>query len=225
MRNIRVVHVQRTGRILRVRVDQPGDFSTYQLTLTTDPRIDPAYASVPFSFKAGCPTRFDCAAACDCDQPPPDEPQIDYLAKDYRSFRQALLDRLPAVAPGWVERHEADLGMMLLELIAYTGDQLSYQQDAVANEAYLSSARQRVSVRRHARLVDYAVDEGASARAFVVATVSAPWALTAPQQLAHAPRPPVRVERPAATRRARPDVGHTPRLDERRRRGRVRDRC
>ena len=138
---------------------------------------------MPFSFKAGCPTRFDCAAACDCDQPPPDEPQIDYLAKDYRSFRQALLDRLPAVAPGWVERHEADLGMVLLELIAYAGDQLSYQQDAVANEAYLSSARQRVSVRRHARLVDYAVDEGASARAFVVATVSAPWALTAPQQL------------------------------------------
>ena len=42
--------------------------------------------------------------------------------------------------------------MVLIELLAYAGDQLSYQQDAVANEAYLDSARQRVSVRRHARL-------------------------------------------------------------------------
>jgi hypothetical protein len=198
VKHIRVEHVQRVGRILRVRVDQPGDFSTYRLTLT-DPRVDPAYASIAFSFKAGCPTRFDCEAACECEQPPPDAPQIDYLAKDYRSFRQALLDRLPTVAPGWMERHEADLGMVLLELLAYAGDQLSYQQDAIANEAYLSSARQRISVRRHARLVDYAVDEGASARAFVVATVSVPYLLTAPQQL--------------LTRRDLPFEGHVPPLD------------
>lgn len=198
VRNIRVGKVQRIGRHLRVRVDHPGDFSTYRLALT-DPRVDPAYSSVAFSFKAGCPTRFDCEADCDCEQPRLDEPQIDYLAKDYRSFRQALIDRLPTVTPGWVERHEADLGMVLLELLAYAGDQLSYQQDAVANEAYLGSARQRISVRRHAKLVDYAVDEGASARAFVVANVTAPCLLTAPQQL--------------LTRRDVPFEGHVPPLD------------
>jgi baseplate J-like protein len=198
VKNIHVEHVQRVGRILRVRVDHPGDFSTYRLTLA-DTRMDPAYASVAFSFKAGCPTRFDCEADCDCEPPQLDEPQIDYLAKDYLSFRQALLDRLPVVAPGWVERHEADLGMVLLELLAYAGDQLSYQQDAIANEAYLSSARQRISVRRHAKLVDYTVDEGASARAFVVATVSAPYVLKASQQL--------------LTRRDAPFDEHVPPLD------------
>ena len=168
--------------MLRVRVDQPGDFSTYELTLS-DPRIDPPYSGVRFSFKAGCPARFDCAGDCGCEDVAPPEPQIDYLAKDFRSFKQALLDRLPSVAPEWVERHEADLGIVLLELLAYAGDQLSYQQDAVANEAYLGSARQRVSVKRHARLVDYVVDEGASARAFVAATVSAPYLLEAGAQL------------------------------------------
>ena len=197
VKSIHVEQVQRVGRILRVRVDHPGDFSTYRLSIA-DPRMDPAYASVAFSFKAGCPTRFDCEADYDCEPPQLDEPQIDYLAKDYLSFRQALLDRLPAVAPGWVERHEADLGMVLLELLAYAGDQLSYQQDAVANEAYLSSARQRISVRRHAKLVDYQVDEGASARAFVVATVSAPYVLKASQQL--------------LTRRDAPFEGHVPPL-------------
>src|SRR5690242_5089604 len=30
VRHIRVVKVTRTGRVLRVRVDQPGDFSTYR---------------------------------------------------------------------------------------------------------------------------------------------------------------------------------------------------
>ncbi len=52
----------------------------------------------------------------------------------------------------------------LVELLAYAGDPLSYFQDAVATEAYLGTARRRASVRRHARLVDYPMHDGASAR-------------------------------------------------------------
>src|SRR5207302_1208751 len=55
----------------------------------------------------------------------------------------------------------------IVELLAYTGDQLSYYQDAVATEAYLGTARQRISVRRHAKLIDYQVHEGCNARAWV----------------------------------------------------------
>lgn len=57
--------------------------------------------------------------------------------------------------------------MALVELLAYTGDQISYQQDAVATEAYLDTARRRVSVRRHVRLIDYAMHDGCTARAYV----------------------------------------------------------
>ena len=57
--------------------------------------------------------------------------------------------------------------MALVELLAYAGDELSYYQDAVAQEAFLQTARQRVSLRRHALLVDYRMHEGASARTFV----------------------------------------------------------
>ena len=60
-----------------------------------------------------------------------------------------------------------DLGITLVELLAYVGDYLSYYQDAVATEAYLDTARQRISVRRHARLVDYPMHEGCNARAWV----------------------------------------------------------
>ena len=40
-------------------------------------------------------------------------------------------------------------------------------QDAVATEAYLDTARQRIAVRRHARLVDYVLHEGCNARTWV----------------------------------------------------------
>ena len=60
-----------------------------------------------------------------------------------------------------------DIGVALVEVLAYVGDYLSYYQDAVATEAYLDTARQRISVRRHARLVDYRMHEGCNARAWV----------------------------------------------------------
>ena len=60
--------------------------------------------------------------------------------------------------------------MVLAELIAYVGDQLSYQQDAVATEAYLDTARSRISLRRHALLVDYHVHDGCNARAWMHAS-------------------------------------------------------
>ena len=70
--------------------------------------------------------------------------------------------------PDWQERHVPDLGVALVELLAYVGDNLSYYQDAVATEAYLETARERISVRRHAaRLVDYFLHEGCNARAWV----------------------------------------------------------
>ena len=77
------------------------------------------------------------------------------------------LDRLSLLAPSWQERHPADVGVALVEALAYVGDHLSYRQDAIATEAYLGTARLRTSVRRHARLVDYQIDEGSNARAWL----------------------------------------------------------
>ena len=61
-------------------------------------------------------------------------------------------------------RNVSDLGITLLELLAYEGDHLSYFQDAVANEAYLDTARQRSSAKKHARLVDYPMHDGRNGR-------------------------------------------------------------
>lgn len=172
IRDVRVVDVQPQGTdAIEVTVDRAGDFSTYTLAID-DVAMDPAYAEVDFSFKAGCAARFDCAPRRDCPAPELEEPPIDYMAKDYASFRRALLDFLPTRVPGFDEEHAADLSVSLVELLAYVGDLISWEQDAVATEAFLATARRRTSVRRHARLVDYRMHDGTSARAWVHARLA-----------------------------------------------------
>ena len=166
-------------RTLVIRTDSEGDYSRYTLSLVVnsgsdDPPagFDPRLSSIAFSFKVECPSDFDCAQAQPCPPEPASTPNIDYLAKDYPGFRRLMLDRLNLLTPGWAERSAADVGMTLVELLAYAADNLSYRQDAIANEAYLGTARRRVSVRRHARLVDYHLHEGCNARAWVQVRVA-----------------------------------------------------
>lgn len=177
-----------------ITVNKYGDFSTYTLCLididveTKKPIIDidalgqkqfrimrgfdPRYSCIEFSFKSCCASDLDCKSESTCLPTTSESPNINYLAKDYASFRQLILDRLAVTMPDWAERHIPDLGITLVELLAYVGDHLSYYQDAVATEAYLDTARKRVSVRRHVRLVDYQLHEGCNARAWVVFQVS-----------------------------------------------------
>jgi hypothetical protein len=161
-------------RLLVVRTDSSGDYSNYRLSLVQSANnaapladFDPLFSVVEFSFKVECPSDFDCAPRHRCPPELAKAPAIDYLAKDYASFRRLMLDRMSLLTPGWRERNPADLGIALVELLAYVGDRLSYQQDATATEAYLDTARRRVSVRRHARLVDYFMHDGCNARTWV----------------------------------------------------------
>jgi len=163
---------------LRIQVDRTGDFSCYKVCLyevddeglTTKELLkgfDPRYVCAEFSFKTECPSELDCQNDSVCLPAVTPAPEINYLAKDYSSFRQLIFDRLSLLMPDWQERHVPDIGVALVEVMAYVGDYLSYYQDAVATEAYLNTARQRISVRRHARLVDYFIHEGCNARAWI----------------------------------------------------------
>lgn len=151
-----------------------GDHSNYTLQLRANEKaplheIDPRYTSASFSFLLDDGVvDLDCKAK-DCADPADNiaTPELNYLAKDYASFRQLLLDRLASTLPNWRERHSPDLYLTVVEALAYTADHLSYAQDAVATEAYLDTARLRISVRRHARLANYRMHEGCNARVWV----------------------------------------------------------
>jgi hypothetical protein len=162
---------------LIIRPSSDGDFSSYTLRLVRGlgnnnrdrPPVDfdVILSKIDFTFKVSCPSDFDCKQENTCPKELLNEPAIDYMAKDFASFRTVVLDRLAAITPDWKEKNPADLGIALVELLAYTGDHLSYYQDAVATEAYLGTARSRISVRRHARLLDYSIHNGCNARAWI----------------------------------------------------------
>lgn len=161
-------------KFMVIRTKIYGDFSLYTLRLvsgagsdTPPAGFDPRLSEIQFSFKVQCESDFDCASVTPCSTPPATNPRLDYLAKDYASFRRLMLDRMSVLTPDWGGRNAADVGVTVVELLAYVGDQLSYQQDAVATEAYIGTARKRTSLRRHARLVDYMVHEGCNARVWV----------------------------------------------------------
>ncbi|HEX8777971.1 MAG TPA: putative baseplate assembly protein, partial [Rhodanobacter sp.] len=186
---------------LRVVLDREGDHSPYCLCLVDAasgndpagwlpyPGFDPRYACVALRFRLGCAAGQDCADAAPCVSTPVSPPEISYLAKDYESFRQLFLDRLALDMPAWQERHVPDLGIALVETLAYTADYLSYYQDAVATEAYLATARRRISVRRHARLVDYRMHEGCNARALVTLASGSDFSLALDNLLLLVPPP------------------------------------
>ncbi|MFF0086800.1 hypothetical protein ACFYR1_45070 [Streptomyces canus] len=166
-------------KVLIVRTSSPGDRSTYVLRLlgpggaAAPAGFDVPLAQVPFTFAVDCPAD---TVRGRLDPVPPAtaaSPVLDYLARDYEALRTRLLDRMAVLLPDWTDRSPADIGVTLIELFAYLGDRLSYRQDAVAQEAALSTARRRVSVRRHARLLDYHVHEGCSARTWLAFTTSA----------------------------------------------------
>ncbi|BCH26315.1 putative baseplate assembly protein [Mesorhizobium sp. L-8-3] len=152
---------------LRVFVDREGDFSAYVLDMD-HAAIDVERSQAQFGFKASCPSDLDCRPTHDCPPTVLEEPALDYLAKDYQSFRRLMTDLIAERNPNWLERLPADLGMTLVELMAYAGDYLSYYQDAgPGTEGFLDTCLHRISAARHARLIDYTMRNGRNAATFV----------------------------------------------------------
>ncbi|MBC8488709.1 MAG: hypothetical protein H8D45_22010 [Bacteroidetes bacterium] len=157
--------------VLRLKAKHPGDFTYYNIFIN-DPRIDDYFNDIVFSFKANCPNDLDCKPP-DHVCPPEQEVDfpIDYNARDFWSFRNALLEFASFRYPDWKDRNEADVGNMLAEVMSALGDELAYYQDRIGREAYLETASQRRSYRRHALLVDYIVHDGLAASTWLDVTV------------------------------------------------------
>ena len=165
---------------LIVELDHPGSAGRYHLRVVEpgpngrpgrEPHrgIDPRFAQAGFVFDVDAP--LPAIRRRPPSSPPPEE-EVSYLGRDYEGLRQLMLDRLAVTLPGFTERHIPDILITLVEALAYVGDDLSYYEDAVATEAYLQTARRRISVRRHARLLGYRLHSGNSARAWVGVSVS-----------------------------------------------------
>jgi hypothetical protein len=99
-------------------------------------------------------------------------PQIDYLARDYRSLLRAMTELVPVKLPEWTGFNSpADFGNVLLQLFAHMGDILSYYQDRVVGESFLTTATSRRSVIQHLRLIGYVLGTASPAAARLTLTV------------------------------------------------------
>jgi Baseplate J-like protein len=171
---INKLDASKTKKLIIVRPTKEGDFSVYKLKLVSKDKpeealtnFDPIFSQIDFSFKIDCALDFDCKVDTTCAPVSFEEPSLDYMAKDYASFVKLIQSRFNQIIPEWKEKSAADLTIVLIELLSYIGDHLSYYQDSVSTEAYLGTARKRISIKRHVRLLDYFIDEGSNARMWV----------------------------------------------------------
>jgi hypothetical protein len=167
-------------KLITLKATDPVNFGkssrfeqTFMLEVVGVPNIDRFFSRAPFLLTKS-PSAIDLEPVESVDAPEPLLAEINYLAKDYASFRKLMLDHLSLLVPQWKERHVPDLGIAMVEIMAYAADYLSYYQDGVGTESYLTTARLRVSVRRHVRLLDYNLHDGCNARTWIYFEIGLP---------------------------------------------------
>ncbi|NJK31392.1 MAG: hypothetical protein HC927_02650 [Deltaproteobacteria bacterium] len=158
---------------LEITVAEPGDHSIYRLHIA-ESWIDGFFNGVEFSFKQGCPSVLDCRRKPEAECDPVDlRPTLDPMARDFASIRQALLDQIAERNPDWTLRSNADVTIMLVELMAALGDELNYVQDRFIREGRLDELSQRRSLRQLVRLLDYEIHDGLTPSTWLEVTVAA----------------------------------------------------
>jgi hypothetical protein len=100
---------------------------------------------------------------------------IDYAGTDFYTIREDLLDYIKAVYPEDYQNYsESDLGLMLIEVVAYMGAVMSLKGDMLANENYLRTVKSRENLKKLLELVgvDMRGPLGSAASAKLTATVN-----------------------------------------------------
>ncbi|MAH44369.1 hypothetical protein CMI37_00975 [Candidatus Pacearchaeota archaeon] len=81
---------------------------------------------------------------------------IDYTSRDFASIRNDLLQIAERLYPdSFQDFSEASFASLMIDAVAYVGDQLSFYLDYNVNESFLDTAYQFNNVLRHGRILGY----------------------------------------------------------------------
>lgn len=81
---------------------------------------------------------------------------IKYLNRDFSGFKASLVEHLKVYFPDtYSDFNESSIGMMLLELSAYIGDNMSFYLDKRFNEIFSDSATEAKSVFKNAKQLGF----------------------------------------------------------------------
>ena len=105
----------------------------------------------------------------------PGLPAIGYRVGTYASFRESLLARLSdarfSVLRQLRTRDDDDFTIALLDAWAVTSDVLTFYQERIANESYLRTATERLSILEQSRLLGYQLAPGLAASTYLAFTM------------------------------------------------------
>lgn len=110
----------------------------------------------------------------------PGLPTISYRVGDYHRFKDSMLARLSSSdlpqLHGLSTRNDDDFSIALIDAWAMVSEVLSFYQEYFANEGLLRTAKERLSVLEHARLIGYQLSPGVAANTHVEFTMDEPLA-------------------------------------------------
>ena len=81
---------------------------------------------------------------------------IDYTSREFESIRRDLIDLAERFYPDtFQDFSEASFGAMMIDAVAYVGDQLSLYLDYNVNESFLDTSYQLTNILKHGRVLGY----------------------------------------------------------------------
>lgn len=100
---------------------------------------------------------------------------INYTSRDFESIKNDLVNYAKRYYPTtFKDFSEASFGAMMMDLVAYVGDQLSFYSDFQANESYMDTAIRYENVLRLARIMGYRLPGSARSTGQVAFYISVP---------------------------------------------------
>ncbi len=89
---------------------------------------------------------------------------ISYTSRDFESIKEDLVNYAKRYYPtSFKDFNEASFGALMMDLVAYVGDQLSFYTDYQANESFLESALEYKNIVRSAEQLGFKMPGAASA--------------------------------------------------------------
>ena len=90
---------------------------------------------------------------------------INYTSRDFNSIKQDLVNYAKRYYPTtFKDFNEASFGSLMLDMVSYIGDQLSFYTDYQANESFLDTAMEYDNVVRLAKQLGYKTPGSATQR-------------------------------------------------------------
>ena len=105
---------------------------------------------------------------------------IDYTHREFSTIREDLMELAERLYPdSFQDWSEASFGSLMIDAVAYVGDQLSFYLDYNVNETFMDTAYQYDNIVRHGRILGYKNEGAASTYGTVSLYVLVPASSTA----------------------------------------------